>query len=121
ATTTTPSGFPLLTDDTVRRQLVEQPGRPDAWEADLLEWLGRSQVELQRATAADLTTWLPDDLLVKLDRMTMAHGLEGRAPYLARGVVEAGLRLPTERRIAPMGTNKIALRAVAKRWLPDEI
>jgi asparagine synthase (glutamine-hydrolysing) len=37
---------------------------------------------LQQAQAADIATWLPNDLLLKLDRMLMAHGLEGRTPFL---------------------------------------
>ena len=50
-----------------------------------------------RATAADLATWLPDDLLVKYDRMAMAVSLEGRAPFLAPALVEAALALPPVR------------------------
>ncbi|WP_372784443.1 asparagine synthase (glutamine-hydrolyzing) [Phenylobacterium sp.] len=41
---------------------------------------------LQQAQWADITTWLPNDLLLKLDRCLMAHGLEGRTPFLDREV-----------------------------------
>jgi asparagine synthase (glutamine-hydrolysing) len=41
---------------------------------------------LQQAQAADIATWLPNDLLLKLDRCLMAHGLEGRTPFLDREV-----------------------------------
>ena len=49
---------------------------------------------LQRAQGADMTTWLPNDLLLKLDRCLMAHGLEGRTPFLDREVADFALRLP---------------------------
>ncbi len=49
---------------------------------------------LQQAQAADLATWLPDDLLLKLDRCLMAHGLEGRTPFLDPEVAAFALTLP---------------------------
>ena len=49
---------------------------------------------LQQAQAADLATWLPHDLLLKLDRCLMAHGLEGRTPFLDREVADFALSLP---------------------------
>src|SRR5262249_602402 len=70
--------------------------------------------------AADIATWLCDDLLVKLDRMTMAHSVEGRAPYLAPDLVSAALNLPQRRRMTK-STVKCALRRVAKRYLPEEM
>jgi asparagine synthase (glutamine-hydrolysing) len=65
-------------------------------------------------------TWLPDDLLVKFDRMAMAHSLEGRAPYLDPKVVQAGLTLPPAQRMTSE-TSKVSLRRVARKWLPLEI
>jgi asparagine synthase (glutamine-hydrolysing) len=49
---------------------------------------------LQRAQAADIATWLPNDLLLKLDRTLMAHGLEGRTPFLDREVAAFAFNLP---------------------------
>ena len=116
----TPSGFPLLTDANERQRLTGAAGAADEWEATLFGWLDGAADGLQRAAAADITTWLPDDLLVKFDRMAMAHSLEGRAPYLASSVVEAGLSLsPAEKLRGPVG--KVALRRVARRWLPQAI
>jgi asparagine synthase (glutamine-hydrolysing) len=117
----TPSGFPLLTDTAGRARLV--PGtapRNDAWEAGLIRWLGQAHDPLQRATATDLATWLPDDLLVKYDRMAMAVSLEGRAPFLQPDLVAAALALPPAERMAG-GQSKVALRRIAKRWLPERI
>jgi asparagine synthase (glutamine-hydrolysing) len=116
-----PSGFPLLTTACERQRLTGGEGGPaDKWEAALFDWLDGAADGLQRATATDIATWLPDDLLVKFDRMSMAHSLEGRAPYLAPAVVEAGLGLsPPEKRRGAV--SKVALRRVARRWLPTSV
>lgn len=49
---------------------------------------------LQQAQYADIATWLPNDLLLKLDRMLMAHGLEGRTPFLDPEVAAFAFHLP---------------------------
>jgi asparagine synthase (glutamine-hydrolysing) len=49
---------------------------------------------LQQAQWADIQTWLPNDLLLKLDRCLMAHGLEGRTPFLDREVAAFAFNLP---------------------------
>lgn len=49
---------------------------------------------LKRAQAADIASWLPNDLLLKLDRCLMAHGLEGRTPFLDREVMAFAAALP---------------------------
>lgn len=117
----TPSGFPLLTDAAGRERLTgASRAEISQWEASLINWLNEASDSLQRAAATDLATWLPDDLLVKFDRMSMAHSLEGRAPYLSVRVVEAAIALPKSQKMNPL-TSKVALRRVASRWLPREI
>jgi len=49
---------------------------------------------LRFAQRADIETWLPNDLLIKLDRCLMAHGLEGRTPFLDRAVYGFAMTLP---------------------------
>lgn len=49
---------------------------------------------LQGAQWADIAQWLPNDLLLKLDRCLMAHGLEGRTPFLDREVADFAFALP---------------------------
>lgn len=117
-----PSGFPLLTDIAGRSALLngDVDHAADEWEQSLINWLDSAADPLQRATAADMATWLPDDLLVKFDRMAMAHSLEGRAPFLMPDLVDAAIHLPVGRRMAN-GISKIALRQVAHRWLPPHI
>ena len=68
-----------------------EPRGADA--AALARWRTEAQAPpglspLQQAQWADVATWLPNDLLLKLDRCLMAHGLEGRTPFLDRAVAE---------------------------------
>jgi asparagine synthase (glutamine-hydrolysing) len=52
------------------------------------------RTRLQAAQALDVADWLPNDLLTKLDRCLMAHGVEGRTPFLDPAVAAAAFRLP---------------------------
>jgi len=120
-TPVTPSGFPLLTDPADREQLTGHAVHSgDAWESRLIEWLDTASDPHKRAMAADLGTWLPDDLLVKFDRMGMASSLEGRAPYLTPQLARLALRSKAQARMT-LTDSKRALRRVARRWLPRDI
>jgi asparagine synthase (glutamine-hydrolysing) len=68
----------------------------------------------------DLTSYLPGDILYKVDRASMAHGLETRAPFLDRDVVEFALALPRRAKIDD-GTTKVALKQAFACELPPEI
>lgn len=67
---------------------------------------------LQWVQAVDAAHWLPDDLLIKLDRCLMAHGVEGRVPFLDPAVAAFAFRLPDSLKVHK-GLGKYALR----RWL----
>lgn len=66
----------------------------------------------------DINTWLPGDILVKADRMTMAHSLELRVPFLDREVMAIAARLAREEKVGT-GTTKAALRAAMSELLPQ--
>jgi asparagine synthase (glutamine-hydrolysing) len=68
----------------------------------------------------DIKLYLPDDILVKVDRMSMAHSLETRAPLLDYTLVEFSTHLPPEWQIEN-GVGKSFLRSVLKRFLPKEL
>ncbi len=68
----------------------------------------------------DFEHYLPDDLLRKTDTASMAVGLEVRAPFLARELVEATLRTPLKV-LMPKGERKGLLKQVARKYLPDHI
>jgi asparagine synthase (glutamine-hydrolysing) len=79
-----------------------------------------SSSPLQRAQYADLHVYLPNDPLVKVDRMSMANSLEIRCPLLDRQVIELAFRLPTEAKM-PSLRPKHLLRQLGGRRLPREI
>ena len=66
----------------------------------------------------DVNTWLPGDILVKADRMAMAHGLELRTPFLDREVLAVASRLARVEKTAA-GTTKFALREAIGDLLPQ--
>ncbi|MGV8940232.1 MAG: asparagine synthase (glutamine-hydrolyzing) [Lysobacter sp.] len=82
--------------------------------------LGAGRSALDRAVAIDLQSYLPDDILVKLDRMAMANSLEGRSPFLHPQLAQFALSLPEKFRVRD-GRGKHLLRQVARRWLPPRL
>jgi asparagine synthase (glutamine-hydrolysing) len=75
----------------------------------------------QTATmAADIGSYLPDDLLTLIDRSTMAVGVEGRVPFLDHRLVEAAIAVPSDIR-TPSGNQKGLQRSMAAKFLPQEI
>ncbi|HEY6939997.1 asparagine synthase (glutamine-hydrolyzing) [Dokdonella sp.] len=75
---------------------------------------------LDRIVELDFGSYLPDDILVKVDRMAMANSLEGRVPFLDPAVVEFAVSLPDALRVR-RGRGKHLLRRVAERWLPADV
>jgi asparagine synthase (glutamine-hydrolysing) len=75
---------------------------------------------VQRAEYADLKIYLPNDVLAKVDRMSMLHGLEVRCPLLDHHVIELAFRLPTTRKM-PNLQSKHLLRRLAAARLPREL
>src|SRR6185295_3263305 len=79
---------------------------------------GRSA--LSRLLQINFASYLPDDLLVKLDRMTMAHGLEARSPFLDRELVEYAAALPDHFKLSGRRTKAI-LRDAFTDLVPPEV
>jgi asparagine synthase (glutamine-hydrolysing) len=75
---------------------------------------------LDRTLHSDVNTYLPGDLLVKADRMSMAASLEGRSPFLDHELVEWTARLPEKWKMQGRQGKRLLKRAFAG-YLPDEV
>jgi asparagine synthase (glutamine-hydrolysing) len=73
-----------------------------------------------RTLETDLLTYLPGDLLVKMDVATMAHGLEARSPFLDHELVEFAAALPTRMKLKGFRSKHILKRAV-RGLVPDYV
>lgn len=74
----------------------------------------------EQMMARDTTTYLPDDILTKVDRASMANGIEARVPLLDPRIVEAAWRLPMAAKITG-GVGKAPLRDILYRYVPREL
>ncbi len=74
---------------------------------------------LNRILHLQFEHWLQDDILMKQDKMTMAHSIEGRVPFLDHELVEFSMRLPPRLKING-SVNKAILRSYAAQVLPPE-
>ena len=81
----------------------------------------RPPVGVRRLQLVDVAEYLPNDILAKVDRMTMAHGLEARAPFLNHELAAWTLAMPERLAVAPGGELKALLRAAARRLFGPEI
>jgi asparagine synthase (glutamine-hydrolysing) len=75
---------------------------------------------LDQVQHADLMTYLPGDILTKVDRASMAHALEVRVPLLDHVLVEWATTLPAELRLNPRGS-KFVLKTALGPYLPSAI
>ena len=75
---------------------------------------------VDRLTVLDMEFYLPNDMLVKIDRMSMASSLEVRVPFLDETVIEAASRIPSSLKLRRF-TTKYLLRKMAAKVLPAEI
>ena len=76
--------------------------------------------DLSAAMRFDLTSYLPDDLNVKMDRATMRFGLEARSPFLDQQLVEFAISLPLNEKVKH-GKTKIALKRALQGVVPHEV
>jgi asparagine synthase (glutamine-hydrolysing) len=98
-----------LSPDLLSEQLPQlAPARPSGLSA--LEYMGYH----------DLCLYLPDNLLVKIDRCSMDNSLETRVPFLDHPVVEAALKVPQKFKMKGIA-QKILLKAILSKYLPTPL
>jgi asparagine synthase (glutamine-hydrolysing) len=113
----------------------DEAARAELFEPDVLRslgarpWLSVMEVPYQASDAGsvlerlldvDVQTYLPDDLLVKMDIATMAHSLEARSPLLDPAMMELAASLPLRMKLVG-GTTKRIFKQAVRGWLPDGI
>jgi asparagine synthase (glutamine-hydrolysing) len=101
-----------LFGDALRRAGDDREPFRAAWRETPHSWS-----DMQRRQYTDIVTALPDNLLVKTDRMLMGFGLEGRVPFLDHRIVELGLSLPDRLKVRE-GEGKWLLKRWAEPLLP---
>ncbi len=79
-----------------------------------------SEDKIRKMQEVDIRTYLPGDLMYKVDISSMANGLEVRSPFLDYRVIEFGLSLPWKYKIGN-GENKHILREIARELVPGEL
>jgi asparagine synthase (glutamine-hydrolysing) len=132
-----PSSTGKMTVEYMLKQFVAATERP--WAERHLSWLGAMAIEegvvaelscklagfphtdpLNRLMWFDYLTYLPDDLLVKVDRATMLASVEARAPYLDRELMELVLGAPSRLKVRGLST-KVILKEAARGLVPDRV
>ena len=121
-----PARVGLYSDDFLDDLARAGADQPD--DADPLSFLrrgftaGSRRDPVTQATVVDLLTYLPGDLLAKVDQCSMAHSLECRGPFLDHRVVELALRLPMASKIGRWGNqSKLVLKQAFADLLPRAI
>ena len=101
----------LLKPDVLTPEPLRTSFEPQARKAEHLD-------PLSRALSMDFGTWLTDDILVKVDRMSMAHGLEVRVPLLDTDFVNYVAGLPIDAKLR-RGQGKYLFRQALRQRIPD--
>ncbi|MFH1154538.1 MAG: asparagine synthase (glutamine-hydrolyzing) [Pseudomonadota bacterium] len=100
---------------------ADKLGGFSSWTAVASRYLSSHGVTpLSRCQQTDLTFYMPEDVLVKVDRMSMAHSLEVRSPLMDYRIIEFAAGLPDSFKIKGFLGKRI-LREVAQRYLPASI
>jgi len=109
-----------LSDTRVEALLRGQPGPRARDRAGALFAHTAGASPLRRMLHLDTCTWLPDDLLVKADKMSMAHAIELRVPFLDHELLELCWSLPDALRLRG-GVGKVVLRRAMAGKLPQAV
>lgn len=93
----------------------------DAPEQFMLNLLARGKNDIDKLTRLDFLTYLPDDIMTKVDRASMANSLEVRAPWLDYRLIEFAFKKIPARLKADSRNTRILQKRLAERILPKEL
>jgi asparagine synthase (glutamine-hydrolysing) len=117
----------MIFDAESRRRLLQPvSGRPGADDDPLAVYRAafaqtNARHPLNRMLYVDTRLYLPADMLVKIDRMTMAHGLEAREPYLDYRIVEFAARVPPHLKLKGFWSKKYLLKEALEGKVPRSV
>lgn len=114
------SGVAISNREDLALVLSPELARLDPFESVRGHFVSGDAKGFERILRGDMATYLSDDIMVKVDRMTMANSLEARAPLLDHQLIEFAARLPFDLKLRG-GVGKYLLKQVARQLLPSEV
>lgn len=109
----------LVSHWTCPEAIVIEGREPLTLAADSSRW-PRLDHPAEQLAYVDLMSYLPDDVLTKVDRATMAVGLEARVPFLDPTVIDMAFRIRPREKLR-RGRGKLVLRNVLERYVPPDL
>ena len=114
----------MFLDEQLRSRLFTAGARaemttPLGFHIEQLFQEARGRTPLAQSLYVDTFSYLPDDILTKVDRMSMAVSLEARVPFLDKEMVELAFQVPDRLKIRD-GTSKWILKKIAERYIPRD-
>ena len=116
--------YNIYWSDMERHRLLSDSNTPDTLNDWRQEWFERAQknacTPIDKMLWIDNRTYLPGDLLVKMDIASMHYGLEARSPLLDHELIEYCAKLPAHLKVS-VGEGKYLLKKLAERYVPKEL
>jgi len=100
-------------------QMLKQNSPEAGWQRTIKYYQGSGSFDCM--SNYDFKTWVPDNLMMKADKIAMRSSLEGRFPFLDYTMIELARKMPEEFLIGPNGETKYVLKEAFKKQLPDII
>jgi len=95
--------------------LIRKIGNLDSDLIFVSSYFKNSYDMLNKMLLSDIKTWLPNNMLIKLDRMSMAHSIEARVPFLDHRIVEFSSKIPTKLKLKGLNEKLVLKKSMTKR------
>lgn len=110
-----------------KARLYTEDFKAKVWNTDTYDIIAARFLEsgsknrTEQAVYADFVTYLPEDLLTKVDIATMAVSLEGRSPFLDHKLLELSAKIPFDLKLKGLNNKKYILKEALRGLVPDEV